>query len=190
MHDSYIVIVICCLYNVKHASWDHQLASLNSALSLTILGLLIIYPLWMQCFLYYRRHHLRTEVFKKKYSNAYRGLEEKDLKFLAYPLFFYYRRILIPLSIILFPQNMIAHYLTLTLSGIATMVLIGVKKPFKSRSRNTVEILEESVIIVLMYHMFCFTDWIDDPMLQFVLGYSVIGFVLSHLFLFLFISSW
>ena len=63
-------------------------------------------------------------------------------------------------------------------------------KPFKSRSRNKVEILEESVIIVLMYHMFCFTDWIDDLLLQFVLGYSVIGFVLSHLFLFLFISSW
>ena len=60
---------------------------------------------------------------------------------------------------------MIVHYLTLTISGIATMVLIGVKKPFKTRTRNKVEILEESVIIELMYHMFCFTDWINDLVL-------------------------
>ena len=76
---------------------------MNTGLSLSILGFLILYPFLMQSFLYYRRAHLKKKSFKKKYSQAYNGLEEKNLKFLLYPIFFYYRRILIPLSIILFP---------------------------------------------------------------------------------------
>ena len=85
---------------------------------------------------------------------------------------------------------MIVHYLTLTLTGIFTVMLIGIKKPFKKKIRNTVEILEESVILMLMYHMFCFTDWINDLTLQHILGYSCAGFVLAHLLFFLFISFW
>ena len=45
LRDSYIVIVICCLYNASHTSWSHPLASLNSGLCYTILVLLIMYPL-------------------------------------------------------------------------------------------------------------------------------------------------
>ena len=54
--------------------------------------------------------------------------------------------------------------------------------PFKSSARNYAEIIDESSIFIVMYHMFCFTDWIFDAEMKHKIGYSAIGFVLFHLF--------
>ena len=45
LRDSYVVLQICCLFNYKYRSWEGKEASLNSALSISMLSLLIIYPL-------------------------------------------------------------------------------------------------------------------------------------------------
>ena len=91
-----------------------------------------------------------------------------------YPLFFHYRRLLIPLSVILFPSHIIVHYFTLVMTGVATIMMIGYAKPFQSKMRNMAEITEEVGTIVIMYHIFCFTDWIPDLEVRHNLGYSVI----------------
>ena len=57
--------------------------------------------------------------------------------------------------------------------------------PFKSRAQNYAEIIDESSIFIVMYHMFCFTDWLDDAEMKNKLGYSAIGFILFHLFCYL-----
>ena len=90
-------------------------------------------------------------------------------------MFFYYRRLLVPLSVILFPTILILQYATLVMSGIFTIIVIGYNKPFKSSSRNKVEMFEEAGIIVIMYHIICFTDWVPDLEVRHNLGYSLIG---------------
>ena len=47
------------------------------------------------------------------------------------------------------------------LLGLVSIVLIGFQKPFK-RS-NIEEMSHEIVIILIMYHMFCFTEFVPDP---------------------------
>ena len=89
------------------------------------------------------------------------------------------------MSVIVFPENFIVHYCTMAMTGIATIIFIGLTRPFKSRTRNTVELLEEVAIIVLSYHCFCFTDWIIDLEVRHSLGYSLIVCIGLHLFLFI-----
>ena len=88
LKDSFIVVIMCCLYNLVYADWSISMAKLNTGLSALFLVLLILYPALMQLFLYKKRHMLRNRYFKMRYGSAYEGLEEKDLKFLLYPLFF------------------------------------------------------------------------------------------------------
>lgn len=47
-----------------------------------------------------------------------------------YPVFFHYRRLMIPLSVIYFPDDIIVHYFSLVMSGVATIIMLGYAKPF------------------------------------------------------------
>lgn len=67
----------------------------------------------------------------------------------------------------------------------ATIIYIGLERPFQSQTRNKVEMLEEMAIIVLSYHCFCFTDWISDLEVRNNLGYSIIVCMGLHLFVFI-----
>ena len=79
----------------------------------------------MQAFLYKRRDLLTKYSFLRRFGSAYKGLDERENRFVLYPLFSYYRRLLVILSIIMLPNNFIVQYFVLTMSVIATIILIG-----------------------------------------------------------------
>lgn len=54
------------------------------------------------------------------------------------------------------------------------MYLIGVK-PFENPKINYIEIFNESVVLIVSYHLFLFTDYIDGDELSTYVGYSIIG---------------
>ena len=116
---------------MKYLQWHIQEATINSGIAICLFIILILYPVLMQVFLHAKKNHLRTKTFRAKYEQAYSGLEEADGKYLIYPTFFFFRRVLVTLSIIVYPNYIIVHYFTLTMTGIATVILIGLKHPFK-----------------------------------------------------------
>ena len=178
------------MYNVRYANWSIFESSINSGVSFGILGLLLIYMVLFQAYIYSRRSSLNKKAFKAKYIKAYEGLNFKYKGFILYPVFFYLRRLMVPMSIIFFPKVFILHYYTMTMTGIATVILLGWQRPFESSLRNAIEVMEESSIIVIMYHMFCFTDWMPDLITKHHIGYSAIACILAHLFFFLGFMLW
>ena len=176
---------MCALFNARYANWSMSEATLNSSIAFGLLVFLIIYPVAIQLFLYMRKASLGKKAFIAKYGVAYEGLEIKGNGYLYQPLLSYFRRLLLPLSIIFYPEVFILHYFTLTMTGVFTIILVGVQRPFESKARNFAEVVEESAIILVMYHVFCFTDWLPDEEVRHKLGYSVIACILLHLFVFL-----
>ena len=59
------------------------------------------------------------------------------------------------------------------------MCYLLVKKPFDGNLLNRVVVLEELTIIVLTYHILCFTDLMHDLELKHDLGFSFIAVVMS-----------
>ena len=59
--------------------------------------------------------------------------------------------------------------------------MIGSQRPFLSENRNRAELAHEVVIICIMYHVLCFTDFVGDPVARHYVGYSLIGCTLLHL---------
>ena len=162
LKSSYSVISICCLLNIAYMSWNEKDAIINSTLSCIIFGFLLVYPGLIQLFLYKRSSEMKRKAFQNKYIAAYEGLIIEDQKFILQPIFFFYRRILLPMFVILFPSNLTTQFFALEITGLATIMMIGYTIPFKSPSRNKAEMLEEVAIIILMYHMLCFSDWQPD----------------------------
>jgi hypothetical protein len=108
LNDSFIIIVISCLINIVYASWETKEAAINTGIAYALLIVISLYPAFMQLFLYYRREMLTKKSFLRKFGLAYQGLDAKDNKFLLYPLFSYYRRVAVPITIILFPTTYIS----------------------------------------------------------------------------------
>ena len=88
------------------------------------------------------------------------------------------------MSIILFPTAFIVQYFVLAMTTEAMIILIGLKRPFKERSRNRAELFDEMFILFFMYHIFCFTEFVPDVNTQYYIGYSAISLMLLHLLIF------
>ena len=48
-------------------------------------------------------------------------------------------------------------------------------KPFENPVLNRLEIFNEVCIMAAAYHLFVFTDYVDDPVMQYKVGWSMIG---------------
>ena len=134
LRDSYVVIMICCWYNVKYSAWHNKPAAFNTVIAITLLTILAVYPLLLQLYLCNRKAMLGTKAFKRKYGSAYEGLSHKGHKFVLYPLLFYYRRLVVALSVIYFPHNFILQYICLITTILATAALLGTQAPFERQS--------------------------------------------------------
>ena len=59
------------------------------------------------------------------------------------------------------------------------MCYLLVKKPFDGNFLNRAVVFEELAIIVLLYHILCFTDLMPDLELKHDLGFSFVAIVMS-----------
>ena len=184
LDDNYIVIVIGCLINIVYGSWEIKGAAINTGLSYALLAFVCLYPVCMQTFLYKKRDKLKQSRFARNFKSTYEFLDERDNRFLLYPLFSFYRRLFVSISIILLPTTFIAQYFVVMISVIAMIMLIGYKSPFKEASRNTAQLVYESYIVFFVYHILCFTDFVIDTTTKNYVGYSAITCLALHILYF------
>lgn len=60
-------------------------------------------------------------------------------------------------------------------------------EPFKHRKMQRLETMNEMTEIYLLYHMQMFTDWILDPEVRFMTGWSFIGVIAVYMAVYLFL---
>lgn len=62
-------------------------------------------------------------------------------------------------------------------NSIAHLIFIGLNQPFTTSMMNRLEMVTECGTIVVLYHLFCFTDFVPDPLVRHNIGYSCVLFV-------------
>jgi uracil DNA glycosylase len=60
-------------------------------------------------------------------------------------------------------------------------------RPFKQPSQNYIEIFNEINIMVAALHLFLFTDFVDSPETQYLIGWSLIAVMLLNILVNVFI---
>ncbi len=189
IRESYIVLAMGSLINISFVDWasteNNEAARLNLMIAYLLCAFCIFYPLIQQGCLYKNKLHLKNKTFKARFGAAYEGLKEVDGEYITYELFFFYRRMLIITCVIYFDSSLITQFITVVVSGLAVVMLLSLRRPFKSPSRNRVEILEECAIMVTMYHIFCFTEFVPEPIVKHYIGYSLVACTLLHLAVYL-----
>ena len=54
---------------------------------------------------------------------------------------------------------------------IATLIYIGYMRPFETEYENKVEMFNELMNLMVLYLLICFTDFVPDLSMRFLIGY-------------------
>jgi len=65
---------------------------------------------------------------------------------------------------------------------IFAFILNGHLEPFKEPKHNVLEMFNEAMMMVVLYHFLLFTPMVYDPETKFVIGYSVILTTCTHIY--------
>ena len=52
------------------------------------------------------------------------------------------------------------------------MIFLGYVTPYSSKKKNKIELANEVFLLSIMYHIFCFTDFMRDEQTRYYVGYS------------------
>ena len=75
-----------------------------------------------------------------------------------------------------FFQIIAMNYLNLSM-----LIYVAHYKPFSSRFRNRVEVVNEVFITLATFHFMLFTDFTKDVSTQFKIGWSLAAFIILHI---------
>ena len=98
-----------------------------------------------------------------------------------YISYYYIRRLLLAATAVMLSHVLVVQLLIFKLSAISHLILIGYTHPFALKRHNYSEMMNEVSTLLIMYHIFCFTDWIPDPALQYNIGFSCLVFNFANL---------
>ena len=141
-------------------------------------------------FFLYREDDWIDDLFKKKYGSV---LDEIDVEphpklkgynkkwALFFPVMIIFRRLAFVGSVVLIPDQ---SFFQITIQMLLTMINMSYLlhfKPHCSFYSTIVEIFNEVINLILMYHILCFTFFVPEAKIRYLIGYSFIGFTVFNL---------
>ena len=73
------------------------------------------------------------------------------------------RRYTIVILLILLPNHTNTQILTQITSSLFMMSYTGYVVPFSVQRENDITLFDETIVLFISYHLFCFTEFVTDP---------------------------
>ena len=124
--------------------------------------------------------------FSQKFGALYSGLnlDKKDSKRksgLFFPFFFVLRRLLFFVAAIFLQQYTLFQLAIQFFCSTTMIIYLGYWWPFHTPLFTKIEIFNEVTTLLLLYHLFMFTDWIPMATIRYLMGWSFIAVTVMNL---------
>ena len=140
---------------------------------------MILFPTTCLVVLMKNRSNLDDPRVKSKISDLYTGINRK---YTPYSLYWYpiwiYRRLLFILIPLCFQDYPAIQIMLLVFMTVFYVMYYCGNRPHARKEQVVIEAGNEILMIVLMYHLFCFTGFIESKEIQFGIGYSFLGIMI------------
>ena len=188
--EAYLELVLCILIGLSKMRWVKGDFSIfyNNLFTIGVAIVVFIMPFFTSVFYGWNIDKMDEVEFKRRFGTLYQGLnldmeEGKRKSGLFFPFFFVIRRIAfvgaaIWLAHFLWSQLAIQFFCSVTM-----IIYLFHYWPFDKPIFTMLEIMNEITSILLLYHMFCFTDWVPEAETRYLMGWSFIGITCSNLVL-------
>mmetsp|Transcript_20624 Transcript_20624/g.19609 ORF Transcript_20624/g.19609 Transcript_20624/m.19609 type:complete len:279 (+) Transcript_20624:1-837(+) len=181
--EGYLEIFLSCQINMFDMRYETASDVYSSIMTILSMGLSLVFPLFILRYVVFTSPKvLATPSYQKNYGTLYEELKmEKGA--LLYWFFFLVRRGLFSLMAIFGGEYPSLQVQSMLLTQILLSLYLGYFKPFELPFFNMIEMVNETSITLVTYHLFLFTDFLEDRNIQYFIGFSIIGItVLNVLF--------
>jgi len=186
--EAYLEISVCTTIGIATMEWksDNFAIFYNNLFNIGLAAVLLIMPFFTSLFYYFNADNMDDEEFEIKFGTLYSGLnldlkENKRKSALFFPFFFVIRRLLFLVAAI-FLNGFLWGQLAIQFFCSVTMIIyLGTYEPFEDPIFTKIELMNEITSVFLLYHMFCFTDWVPNASDRYIMGWSFICFTSLNL---------
>ena len=181
--ESFMIAFLAGIINLKNlnfdtdASWEFA----NTVLSIVFLVLYSLFPIISTQYL--RRHFnlLTNKRFNEKYGELYAGLNITRINVVHHVRLDYFRKVVICISVVFYQEGLWAQILICIMMSVFLIISAGTLNPSLSRADMYMERFNETRLIIIVYHIMCFTDFIPDSETRFNVGFSCIAIIMGGL---------
>ena len=109
------------------------------------------------------------------------GLNTEDRGFIVYHWYFLLRRFLIGVLCVFSRNTLFFQISGLVFNIIFGTIVAGNTQCMEDKRLNTIEYFNETMIMMVMYCLICFTDFLPDQGTKSTIGLVCEGFVIFHI---------
>lgn len=147
---------------------------MSLAVTLVIVPCLLAYVFTRELFEY------QTENFNKNWSYIFKDIKTDSKYSSSYFILYISRRIAF-VSLVFYSVDVPTYQRLVMYNMNLFMFLYIGTNPLKSRIHNKIEQMNEMVVCLVSLHMNFFTDWVSDPEVQEMYGWSMIAIILIQM---------
>jgi len=98
-------------------------------------------------------------------------------RFVVEPLYFYVRRIILAVTVVSLQSMPFFQLQLLVWQSLIAIMIHTAFNPYSTKSQGRLELFNEVLILLCIYHVFGMTDLISSVTAKLYLGYSLVGFL-------------
>jgi len=154
-----------------------KISAFNLVLAIGICLLIIAWPIFVAIWMEKHKDELLDADLKHKFGTLYQGTKIDERSERLYTVAFSVRRMLLVLSVVCFPTHMFLRVQCFLWLQSFYIIYVGWVQPHEEALYNFLEIFNESLLLVLGYHLFIFTPFVGDVSAQYTMGWSSIAII-------------
>ena len=153
---------------------------ISNFVSVTFLTLLTFFILFLAFFFVWNSERVNEPDFKARYGELYSDLNLEGSKahrkaVLLSPFIFVLKRGLFALTCVMLMDHLSLQVQLFSISTIFATIYFMIVKPNQEALVNRLDVLNEIASMLVLYHVLVFTDWVPDPSVRYLFGWSLIG---------------
>ena len=107
----------------------------------------------------------------------------KGAKIFLQPVFFLIRRLVMAATIVHLKHFLAAQIYLIFFQSALSVIILSYIRAYQKGSRHRMEIFNEIILVLTLYTIMCFSDWLSDVELKMKIGYVACALVSFHFIL-------
>jgi hypothetical protein len=155
--------------------WENSSDQFSSTFAVTLGGFIFLFPFVVWALLWARQAVLPEEEQRMRIGSTYLEIRTGSKAALLYNVLYMLRRLLFAVIATAFEESPVFQVSLLVFHCVLLLIYDVLVRPFEQPVLNRLEVFNEVCILGAAYHLYAFTDVVDDPFLQEKVGWSMIA---------------
>ena len=185
MNESYSLLSVCTLIGFYHISFASYGDTIQTVTGMFFFAMLFIYPTVVYRILvrgwngnkWNENFHFLKDMFSHFFEELRTDIGPVAL---IHPYWFLLRRLLMGIVVVVLRKHLCFQVFLKGMS-IVTAVIISGFVPFATTNKRNLEFFNEIIVMMVMYCIFCFSDFVPDPQARSSIGFVCCSIVSLHL---------